>query len=52
MLESLLKTVAGPQDCCKTNLLHALLRFYFSLGKTLKVVFTEAYLEPSQTSMM
>ena len=34
MLESLFNKVAGPQDCCKTYLLHALLRFYFSLGKT------------------
>ena len=47
---------------CKTYLLHALLRLYFSLGKTLKnffinyvllenvkckVMLTEAYLEPS-----
>ena len=36
MLESLFNKVAGLQDCCKTYLLHALVRFYFSLGKTLK----------------
>ena len=70
MLESLFNKAAGLQDCCKTYLLHPLLRFYFSLGKTLKnfinffinyvlpknvkckVMFTEAYLEPSRTSTM
>ena len=64
MLESLFNKVAVLQDCCKTCLLHAFLRFYFSLGKTLKnlyvlvknvkckVMFREAYLEPSQTSTM
>ena len=36
MLESLFHEVAGIQDCCKAYLLHTLLRFYFSLGKTLK----------------
>ena len=36
MLESLFNKVAGLQDCCKAYLLHTLLRFYFSLGKTLK----------------
>ena len=35
VLESLFDKVAGLQDFCKTYLLHALLRFYFSLGKTL-----------------
>ena len=35
MLQSLFNKVAGPQDCYKTYLLHALLRYYFSLGKTL-----------------
>ena len=44
--------VIGPQDCCKTYLLHALLGVYLSLVKPCKVMFTEAYLEPSQTSMM
>ena len=34
MLDSLFDKVAGPQGCCKTYLLHALLRVYFSLGKT------------------
>ena len=69
MLESLFNKVAVLQVCCKTYLLHALLRFYFSLVKPLKnslifyklcllrnvkckVMLTEAYLEPSQTSMM
>ena len=37
VLESLFDKVAGPQDCCKTYLLHALLRFHFSLGKTLYI---------------
>ena len=66
MLESLLNQVAGLQDYYKTYLLHALSRFYLSLGKTLKkfihfflnyvllknvnVKFTEVYLEPSRTS--
>ena len=36
MLESLFNKVAGLQDCCKAYLLHSLLRFYLSLGKTLK----------------
>ena len=36
MLQFLFNKVAGLQDCCKTYLLHAFLRFYFSLGKTLK----------------
>ena len=36
ILESLFNTVAGLQDCCKAYLLHTLLKFYFSLGKTLK----------------
>ena len=31
VLESLFNKVGGLQDCCKTYLLHALLRFYFSL---------------------
>ena len=35
MMESLFNKVAGPQDCFKTYLLHALLRFYFPLGKTM-----------------
>ena len=35
MLESVFNNVAGLQDCCKAYLLHTLLRFYFSLGKTL-----------------
>ena len=70
MLDSLFTKVEGLQDCCKTYLLHALLKFYISLGKTLKnfinffityvllnivkykVMFTEAYLEPSRTSTM
>ena len=34
MLESLSNNVAGSHDCYKTYLLHALLQFYFSLGKT------------------
>ena len=63
MLESLFDKFAGLQDCCKTYLLHAHLRFYFSLGKKksttfyklcfskkCKVIFTEAYLEPNRTS--
>ena len=37
MLESPFNKVAGLQDCCKTYLLHALLRFYFSLAKTFGV---------------
>ena len=36
MLESLFNKVAGLQDSCKTYLLHALLRFHFSLGKALE----------------
>ena len=36
MLESLSNNVAGSHDCYKTYLLHALLQFYFSLGKTLQ----------------
>ena len=36
MLQSLYNKVADPQDCCQTYLLHALLRFYFSLGKTVQ----------------
>ena len=36
MSESLFNKVTWLQDCCKTNLLHAHLRFYFSVGKTLK----------------
>ena len=36
MLESLFNKVAGLQDCCKAYLLHTPLKFYFSLGKTLK----------------
>ena len=36
MLESVFNNVAGLQDCCKAYLLHTLLRFYFSLDKTLK----------------
>ena len=36
MLESPFTEVAGLQDCCKNYILHALLRFYFSLAKTLK----------------
>ena len=63
MLESLFNNVAGLQDCCKTYLLHALLRFCFSLAKTLKkvlltfykllrnaeckIMLTDAYLEPN-----
>ena len=35
MMEALFNKVAGPQDCFKTYLLHALLRFYFPLGKTM-----------------
>ena len=35
-MESLFNKGAGPQGCCKTYLLHALLRFYFSFGKALK----------------
>ena len=31
MLESLFNKAGGLQDCCKTYLLHALLRFHFSL---------------------
>ena len=31
MLESPFTEVAGLQDCCKNYILHALLRFYFSL---------------------
>ena len=58
MLNSLFNKVVGLQDCCKTCLLHALLRFYFSLAKTLsflrnvkfKVMPRETYLEPSRTS--
>ena len=68
MLKCLINKVAALQDCCKTYLSHAHLRFYFSLGKTLKkksstfyrpcssknvkckVMFIEAYLEPSRTS--
>ena len=38
MLESLFNNNAGLQDCCKTYLLHAPLRFYFSLAKTFKNV--------------
>ena len=49
MLESPFNKVAGLQDCWETYLLHAHLRFYFSLGKTLKKInqtmFTEAYYE-------
>ena len=64
VLESLFNKVAGLPDCCKSYLLHAHLRFYFSLGKTLKkfnaflknikckVMLTEAYLEPRRTSMI
>ena len=37
MLEALFNKVAGLKNCCKTYLLHALLRF--SLGKTLKNYF-------------
>ena len=33
VLESLFNEVAGLQDYCKTFLLHALLRCYFSLAK-------------------
>ena len=36
MSQPLFNDVAGLQDCCKGYLLHTLLRFYFSLGKTLK----------------
>ena len=38
MLESLFNKLQTwtPEDYCKTYLLHALLRFYFSLGKILK----------------
>ena len=36
LLESFFNKVAGPEDCHKTYLLHSHLRFYFSLGKTLK----------------
>ena len=36
MLESPFNKVAGLHDCCKAYLLHTLLRFHFSLGKTLK----------------
>ena len=36
MLESLFNKVAGTQECCKTYLLLAFLRFYFYLGKTLQ----------------
>ena len=44
MLESLFNKVAGLQDCCKTYLLHAHLRYYFSLGKTLKFyLFSQKY---------
>ena len=70
VLECLLNKVVGLQDCCKTYLVHAHLRFYFSLGKTsknfinvlyrpcssknvkCKVMFIEAYLEPSRTFAM
>ena len=37
VLESLFNKVKGLQECCKTYLLHAHLRFYFSSGKTLKI---------------
>ena len=36
MLESHFNKVVGLQDCFKTYLLHALLRFYFSSDKTTK----------------
>ena len=36
VLKSLFNKVAGLKDCWKTYLLHSYLRFYFSLGKTLK----------------
>ena len=38
MLKCLINKVAALQDCCKTYLSHAHLRFYFSLGKTLKKI--------------
>ena len=53
--------------CCKIYLLHSHLKFYLSLGKTLKklsvdhvvlknvkykLMFSKAYLEPSQVSMI
>ena len=37
VLKCLLNKVAGLQDCCKTCLSQGHLRFYFSLGKTLKI---------------
>ena len=43
MLESLFNKVAGVQDCFKTYLLYALLRFYFPLSKTLKNVINFLY---------
>ena len=43
MLESLFNKVAGVQDCFKTYLLHALLRFHFPLSKTLKNVINFLY---------
>ena len=36
VLKSLFNKVPGLQDCCKTYLLHALLRFYLPLPKTFK----------------
>ena len=36
VLESFFNEVARLQDCCKTYLLHAQLRFYFPLVKTFK----------------
>ena len=36
VLESFFNEVARLQDCCKSYLLHAQLRFYFSLVKTFK----------------
>ena len=41
MFESLLDKVADFQDCCKTYILQAHLRFYLYLGKTLKKNFIE-----------
>ena len=36
VLEPLFNKAAGLQDCCKTYLLYSHLKFYFSLGKTLR----------------
>ena len=66
VLKSLFNKAARLQDCCKTYLLHSHLLFSQNLKKfhqlsinyllvknvKCKVTFTEAYLEPSQTSTM